>query len=228
MNKPHFIIKENLQKTSITGEKFSDVVTPHILKDVCFRITGLSEFTYQYVDNDYSDEFLSATYNKGRMAIMLYNNVAHYITFSEKIIRGRNSSVQSVPTAFNMYYSNPFAKKKLYYYFLDFQGNAETEYQMLIYRLMSTVGFIFLNADSALSHTIVPFNSIEDIMFNRKNNAIRNKSNNSSYITKNEHGIYEIYGKTYGANKYETSLMCYATANLIRPGQEIELFEVLE
>lgn len=228
MSKPHFIVKKNLQKSSVTGVLFSDVVTPDVLSDVCYRITGESSFTYDYVDNDYKDEFVEATYNKGRMAIMLYNGTVHYISFSEKSIGGRNSSVQSVPTAFNMYHSNSYPNKKLYYYFLSFEGNAETDYQMLIYRLMATVGFHFLNADTALSNSITPFNSIEDIMFNRRINAGRNRSNNSSYITKGDQGQIEIYGKTYGANKYETSLMCYAAANLWRDGQAIKLFEVLE
>ena len=228
MNKPHFVVKKNLQKSTVTGVLFSDVVTPDILADVCLRITGETSFTYEYVDNEYYDDFVEATYNKGRMAIMLYHNVAHYITFSEKNIGGRNSSVQSVPTAFNMFFSNPYPKKKLYYYFLQFEGNAETDYQMLIYRLMATVGFEFLNAETALSNRITPFASIEDIMFNRRINSGRNRSNNSSYITKSDRGQIEIYGKTYGANKYETSLMCYAAANLWREGQTIKLFEVLE
>ena len=99
---------------------------------------------------------------------------------------------------------------------------------MLIYRLMATVVFHFLNADSALSMPITQFNSIEDIMFNRRVNAGRNRSNNSSYIKKGDQGEIEIYGKTYGANKYETSLMCYAASHLRRNGQTIELYEVLE
>lgn len=228
MNKPHFIIKENLQKTLVTGERFRDVVTPAVLEDVCYRITGLREFTYEYVDNSYSNEFLEPTYNKGRIALMFYGKMVHYISFSEKVIRGRNSSVQSVPTAFNMFYKNLSLCKKLHYYFLNVEGNAETEYQMLIYRLMATVGFNFLNADDVLHNKIIPFSSIEDIMFNRRINAGRNRSNNSSYMTKNEQGTIEIYGKTYGANKYETSLMCYAAAFLVNPYQTINLFEVLD
>ncbi|MEG1738739.1 MAG: hypothetical protein RR259_10995 [Odoribacter sp.] len=73
---------------------------------------------------DYEDEFLERTYNKGRMAIMQYKDEVSYITFSEQKIGGRNSSVQSVPTAFNMFYINPYPKKRLYYYFLNTVGNA--------------------------------------------------------------------------------------------------------
>ena len=228
MNKPHFIVKKNLQKSSQTGVLFSDVVTPEVLADVCSRITERTDFTYEYVDNDYADDFLEPTHNKGRMAIMIWYDSVHYISFSEKSIGGRNSSVQSVPTAFNMFYMNPHPNKHLHYYFLNVEGNAETDYQMLIYRLMATVGFDFLNADSVINNAITPFNSIEDIMFNRRINSGRNQSNNSSYITKGDTGAVEIYGKTYGANKYETSLMCYAAAALCRRNQSIKLFEVLE
>ena len=70
MNKPHFIVKKNLQKTSVTGKKFSDVVTPKILEDVCLRITGSSDCSYSYVDNDYADDFLAATYNKGGINVL--------------------------------------------------------------------------------------------------------------------------------------------------------------
>ncbi len=228
MNKPHFVIKKNLQKSEKTGVYFSNVVTPEILRDVCVLITGQTDFTYQYVDNAYQDSFLEATYNKGRMAIMQYKDGVSYISFSEQEIRGRNSSVQSVPTAFNMYYSNPYSKKDLYYYFLNVEGNVETDYQILIYRLMKTIGFQFLNISTELRHRINAFSSIEDIIFNRKSNTCKNRGNNSTFITKNISGEFEIYGKTYGANKYETSLMCYALAKLRQPGQDIKLFEVNE
>lgn len=227
-NIPHFVIKVNLQKSKSTGIYFKDIVTPEVLSDVCYRITGQTDFTYEYVDNEYQDMFLEKSYNKGRIAIMQYKDVVSYISFSELEIGGRNSSVQSVPTAFNLYYSNPYLKKRLYYYFLNVSGNAETDYQILIYRLMSTIGFVFLNANGNLLRRIQRFNSVEDIMFNRRINAGRNKSNNSTFITKGHAGEIEIYGKTYGANKYETSLICYALASLWQPGQRIKLYEVLE
>lgn len=227
-NKPQFIIKKNLQKSSVTGVLFSDVITQDILRDVCQKITGTSDFDCIFVDNDYEDEFLERSYNKGRMAILQFHDEVSYISFSELEIGGRNSSVQSVPTAFNMFYSNPYPHKRLYYYFLNTSGNAETDYQILIYRLMNTIGFVFLNASRTLSTQISAFTSIEDIIFNRRINAGRNKSNNSTFITKSRANEIEVYGKTYGANKYETSLICYALAFLWNQGQRITLYEMLE
>ena len=60
-----------------------------VLRDVCLRITGQTTFTYDYVDKDYEDEFLAPTYNKGRMAILKYQNQAIYISFpSKKLVVG--------------------------------------------------------------------------------------------------------------------------------------------
>lgn len=225
---PHFVVKANLQKSAQTGIYFSDVVTPNTLNDVSKRITGVEEFTYEYVDNDYKDEFLSTGYNKGRMAIMQYKDTVFYISFSEKEIGGRNSSVQSVPTAFNMYFMNPYPQKRLFYYFLNVRGNAGTDYQMLMYRLMETIGFIFLNPNNGVSQNIMAFSSIDDVMYSRRENTKRNRSNNSTYITKSSINQYDVYGKTYGANKYETSMICYALSMLAQPHQKIILYEMLE
>lgn len=226
---PHFIIKKNLQKSLTTGVYFSDVITKEVLDDVCFRITGKQEYTVSFVDNDYRDDFLPNTYNKGRLAILHYAGIANYISFSEVEVNGRNSSVQSVPTAFNMYYTNPHTNKRLYYYFLNVQaGNAETDYLIMMYRLMNTIGFHFLNANAGLSQRIQPYSSVEDIMFNRRVSSGRNQSNNSTYITKDGAHVIQIYGKVYGASKYETSMMCYALSMLHKPKQSITLYEVLE
>lgn len=227
-NKPHFVIKANLQKSKQTGIYFRDILTFGVLTDVCRRITGLSEFTYDYVDDDYRDEFLPAGYNKGRMAILQYRDTAFFISFSERNVSGRNSSVQSVPTAFNLFYMNSHKRKKLCYYFLNKQGNVGTDYQVLMYRLMKTVGFEFLNETEALEQTISAFTSIEDIMHTRNANANKNRSNHSTYITKSSINQFDIYGKTYGANKYETSMMCYALSLLAQKKQKVTLYEMLE
>lgn len=123
---------------------------------------------------------------------------------------------------------NVYPKKNIYYYFLNVLGNVDTSYQKFIYRLMNTVGFVFLNDLEAIGERIQPFNSIEDIMFNRRINTGRNQSNNPTYITKSSSRTIEVYGKTFGANKYETSLLCYALAMLCQREQNIKLYQVVE
>ena len=225
-DKPLFVIKRNLQKSLQTGLTFQMQLNNDYLKDICQKITGRSDYECRYVENDYSDEFLTNTYNKGRLATLRYRDYVHFITFSEQAIGGRNSSIQSVSTAFNIYYMCPYDKKKLYYYFICKSGNPATDYHMFIYRLMETVGFTFLNFP--VSSPTTSFVTIEDMMRARDENRCTNRSNNSTYISKNENGEYEAYCKTYGASKYESSLICYAMSMLIPRTEKIKLYEILE
>ena len=156
-DKPLFVIKRNLQKSAQTGLTFQDQLDNESLKDICLKITGRSDYNCQYVDNDYSDDVLSNTYNKGRLATLRYD-------------------------------------------FICKNGNPATDYHMFIYRLMQTVGFIFLNFPNSAVTT--GFVTIEDMMRARDENRGTNRSNNSTYISKNEDGVYEAYCKTYGASKY--------------------------
>ena len=103
-NKPLFVIKRNLQKSAQTGQTFQDQLNDESLRDICQKITGCADYDCQYVENDYSDDFLTNTYNKGRLATLRYGDYVHFITFSELDIEGRNSSIQSVPTAYNIFY----------------------------------------------------------------------------------------------------------------------------
>lgn len=225
-DKPLFVIKRNLQKTAQTGLTFQDQLSNDILKDICLKITGRSDFDYRYVENDYKDDYLTNTYNKGRLATLRYGDYVHFISFSELVIEGRNSSIQSVPTAFNIFYMCPYKKKKLYYYFICKSGNPTTDYHMFVYRLMKTVGFTFLNFPSTFQ--VTDFITIEDMMRARDENRGTNRSNNSTYICKNEDGKYEAYCKTYGASKYESSLICYAMSMIIGHTEKIKLYEILE
>lgn len=91
---------------------------------------------------------------------------------------------------------------------------------------MQTVGFIFLNFPNSSKPT--SFVTIEDMMRAHDENRGTNKSNNSTYISKNDDGEYEAYCKTYGASKYESSLICYAMSMLIGRTEKIKLYEILE
>ena len=92
------------------GEDYFDkILTAEILTDITLKVTGQKNYTLNKI---YSG------YNKGRLLIIDYNDVKHYVTFSEIDNRGRNSNVQSVPTAINIFYSDQFENKRLHYYFL--------------------------------------------------------------------------------------------------------------
>lgn len=228
MGKPHFIIKNNMNKSSVTKLYMKDILTPTILEDVCNRITGQKEYDVDFVDNEYEDDCLSKSYNKGRLATLVYDNINAFISFSEENVEGRNSAVQSIGTAFNIYYQSEALNKKLYYYFLGSGAKFETDYLISMYRQMQTIGFKFLNPE-LLSNTIVSFTSIEDLIFSKRVTSEKNKSNNSSYVTKERSKEIEIYGKTYGANKYDAAMLAFTSSVLAQThGQHIKLYEILE
>ena len=214
MKKPHFIIKNKFQKRK---ELYADMLTTQILKDVCKRITGRTDYTCKF-DNE--------GYNKGRMAILKYQGKTNFISFSEDMLKGRNSAIQSFPTALVRYHQEKSNNKKIFFYFLPTSGNYETPYLNLMYRLMRTAGVEFLNKEEFLRHAFHPFNSVDDIIANREINRAKNKGNNSTYLIRGHDNAVQIYGKTYGANKYETTLLCLALSKITKT--PIELYEICE
>lgn len=195
---------------------FSDILKPEILVDICFLVTKQKCFKV-VKDNE--------GYNKGRLVTIEYDGVMNYVSLSETQIGGRNSSIQSMPTALNIFFADTAKKKNLYYYVLPHNGNLNTDYHNFIYRLMLTAGFKFLNEESNISEKIIPLKNIEDIVNQRDSLKGNNSSNNSTYITKSADAI-QIYGKTYGASKYETTLICVAISMIST--MKVELFNICE
>jgi hypothetical protein len=180
-------------------------------------VTGCTEYTCEFDGKDY---------NKGRLAILLYNGRVNFISFSDNNASGRNSSFQSFPTAIVRYYQEKNKDKKIFFYFLPTSGNYTTPYFNFMYRLMKTAGVEFLNEKEFLKNSIFPFSAVEDIIVNRNMNKIKNKSNNSTYLTRNSDNIIQIYGKTYGANKKESTLLCIAISRIA--DTSVELYQICE
>ena len=213
MPKPLFVIKLHFQKRS---ETYKDILTHDILSDVCERLTEKKDFEVRFDENGY---------NKGRLAKLIDGDTVHYISFSETEANGRNSSFQSVPSAFVQFFNEESKNKELHFYFLQSTGNFETKYFIFMYRLMKTVGFDFMNEDT-LTDKIIAFNSAEDLISARDSNRSKNSSNNSTYVTYAENHTMQIYGKVYGANKYETFFICMALFKIY--DKAIELYEICE
>ncbi|MGN1217655.1 MAG: HNH endonuclease [Phocaeicola sp.] len=205
--------RPNAQKTP---GLFDILLTDFVLTDICQRVTGQSH--YRVVKD-------RSTYNKGRLIYVEYDNVLYYVSLSEESISGRNSSLQSVPTAINLYYADTRRNKRLCYYFLPHNGNAFTAYHLFVYKMMMTAGVQFLNIFQYYHGTIVPYSNVDDLIVDRRDNQIGNSSNNSSYISKSSDRI-QIYAKTFGASKYESTLLAIAVSHIAdRP---VELFNICE
>ena len=195
---------------------FDRILTNEVLLDICLRVTGQSRFR---VVKDRS------TYNRGRLVFLEYGGIVNYISLSEANIGGRNSSLQSVPTAINMFYADQRQNKRLCYYFIPHVGNAFTDYHLFIYRLLMTAGIDFLNIGDNYQQHVLPYRNVDDLIIDRRENQTSNSSNNSSYVSKTSDKI-QIYAKTFGASKYESTLLAIAISHIAdRP---IDLFNICE
>ncbi len=215
MNKPRFIIKNRFQKRDYT---YRDLLKPDILQDVCVRLTGRRDYSAVFDDNNY---------NKGRLAELQHEGKRYFITFSESDAKqGRNYCFQSVPSALNTWAIETGGVGNLYFYFLPTGGNYASAYFSFMYRLMQTMGVVFMNADSFLARPVMAFNSVADLSLTRDANRSRNSGNNSSYITIGEDGSVQVYAKTYGANKYESTLLGMALSRLT--DGSVDMYQICE
>ena len=205
--------RPNAQKTP---GYFDRVLNKKILEDICFRLTGQKK--YRVIRE-------TSGYNHGRLLFLEYKGVKYYISLSEDVIKSRNQSIQSVPTAINLFYADTTPQKQLCYYFLPHTGNAFTSYHLFIYRLMLSARVRFLNFDTYSPSPILPYGSVDEIIDDRNNNRNANASNNSSFVSRGSAGI-QIYAKTFGANKYESTLLGVAVAVLA--DQPVEVFNICE
>lgn len=115
--------RPNAQKTPGLYDR---ILSEKILQDICARVTGQNNFR---VIRD------TSTYNKGRLVTIEYRGIKSFVSLSEVSVEGRNQSVQSIPTAINLYYADNNPNKKLYYYFMPHNGNYFTDYHLLYFRL---------------------------------------------------------------------------------------------
>lgn len=195
---------------------FDRILTREVLMNICLLVTGQNQYR---VIKDHS------TYNKGRLLFIEYGDNVTYVSLSEASIEGRNSSLQSVPTAINLFYADQHLNKRLCYYFIPHIGNAFTDYHLFVYRLLMTAGINFLNIDQYYNGEVLPYRNVDDLIIDRRDNQTSNSSNNSSYVSKSREKI-QIYAKTFGASKYESTLLAVAISHIAdRP---IDLFNICE
>lgn len=193
-------------------------MTAPILADVCRKVTGRTDCTC---------DFDNTGYNIGRLAVLEYQGKKTYISFSAVENEGRNSSFQSFPSALSRFILEENPNKEICFYFHpSITGNFETSYFIFMYRLMKTAGVNFLNEADYLSQPILPFTTPEDIIAHKDRLRSRNTGNRPTYITHGANDNLQIFGKTYGANKYETTILCLAISEIA--STEVELYQIEE
>ncbi len=203
---------------------FADLLKADVLKDICKLTTNQEEYKV-VIDNS------NKGVNVGRLVFVEYKGIKHYVTLSEDKAAGRNSTLQSAPTVLNMFIADKSHKKTLNFYFVEHTGNLFTNYLQFGYKLLMTVGYKFLNISEVRNANVAkfsdrtPFSSVDELITWRNKTKKRNASNNSSYITKSADSV-QIYAKTYGASKYESTL--FAISSFILTDRPVELYTIIE
>ena len=216
--KPKFRINRlGAQDKSPTYDTF---LTKEVLDDICYRVCNTKDYDIVWVEKR----------NKGRLITLETENIINYINLSQTgQIKGRNYQVQSIPTALSIFLNEEVNNKKhsmFWFYFLPFEGDNETKYMLFFYRVMMTVGIKFLNPDFGLEHTqLIPYASVKDMIYARNHLREANSGNQSTYIT-DEGDYYHIYGKTFGANQKETTLLCFAISSIT--DKPVKLFQIVD
>ena len=95
-----------------------------------------------------------------------------------------------------------------------------------MYRLMETVGVKLLNISEHITKNISSFSSADDVITQKEKLRSKTRGNKSTYVTTGEDGAIQVYAKTYGANKYESTLICIALTKITSTA--VELYEVEE
>ena len=200
---------------------YDKILNETILRDMCFRLTQQRKFKVEWEENR----------NKGRLVVLETDSEVFYITLSPYgTVRSRNSYFQSVPTAFGFFLSSTSIvsqKKHIFaFYFLPCEGKNQTKYMRFFYRLLCTIGTRFINPDYGIPGLVLaPFYTAKEIINRRNEISNGNSQNNSTYIT-NEGKYYHIYGKTFGANQKETTMLCMAINKVA--DKPVKLFQIID
>lgn len=219
MSKIFYIDRLGAQNTSDTYDK---ILTEDILKDICFRLTGTQKFKIKWNESR----------NTGRLVSLVdeEKDKKHYINISKygADTNYRNSYFQSVPTAIGIFLNEKQYKNIdfCFYFMPNYEGNIFTDYHKFFYRIMFTIGVNFINYDSITnSNDLIEFNSLTDIINERNRLRGRNSGNNSTYIEEDD-DVYNIYGKTFGANSKETVLLSMALIYISK--KPIRLYQIID
>jgi len=211
--RPHFVIEERYQKKP---GSYRTLLTDEVLADISSRLTGDPYFTVTF----------EPQINVGRLAMLYYRGKSFFVSVSEVEVQSRNSSFQSFPSALSRYILANGEKEICYYVHPAIRGNFATGYFMFMYRLMKTAGVNLMNVTEHVAQPILPFAAPEDVIATKDALRTKKASNNSTYVTRGSDGATEVYGKTYGASKYETTLICLALAQIANAG--LRLYQIEE
>lgn len=151
---------------------------------------------------------IETTKKNGRAIVLETENRQIFVIFSAKKVEGRNTFItQYVATVLYQFITSKSTKnKEIYAYLLDTSSKAEVNYLQDTYRMLKTININILNEEE-LSNKIEEYTSVREWKNHRESRKKFNPANNSSYVIDNN-DRYTIFGKAFGANGKESTLIC--------------------
>jgi hypothetical protein len=211
-----------MQKTSQTGEDWSDIITPDILSDISLYVTGSRKNDFEWIeDRGINPDGSGPKHNVGQCTVLDFDGVRHYLTLGKPSNDGRNSYFQSIPAAFRRLINDPHPQKIFHFYALPNAEPADepyeeirTQYHTYIFRLLLTIGWR-VNWSSFRGEEPQPISSFHELIQSRDSLERRNNNSTYGYIEQEEDGnTFHLFAKTYGASKYESFLLALAALNI--------------
>lgn len=215
--KARFVI--NKKKYQVNSEEPCVIFNRNVLLSICKSLTGQCNYEVEWLEER----------NEGRLAILETQDKTFFVTITGANPQaGRNSYYQSVPTALRMFLGR--AVKSKFEFVVCVQGDEHshlTKYQMFISRVILTAGIRIIEVTSGLYSQwgLSPYGTVRELISARNDSKEENSGNNSTYIT-DEGSYYHVYGKTFGSNGKETTMLCFALMHLST--KPIRLFQILD
>jgi len=171
---------------------------------------------------------ISLVSRNGRNLIIESNDRKIYVIFSRKdASEGRNTFLnQYIATVLKAFIDDTSANKEIYVYLMDTSRYAETPYMIDTYRMLKNIGILIINEHNLSAHPIQSYSSVMEWKTAREDRQNYNPGNNSTYVLENENS-YTLYGKSFGANGKEASLICCTIAQIAnKEGKKVHLYQV--
>lgn len=163
----------------------------------------------------------------GRYLIVDTPDVRHYVLLSASRADGRNAFLaQYAATAIAAYEKDASNVKRFHCLILDVSDKAVTPYQLFIYKCLRTLGIKLLNRHALQMVEPLPFPSVNALRTERIRLRERNSANQSSYFAECDEG-YEIFGKVFGANGKESTLLALVLRRLVDAEKSV-IFRMVE
>jgi len=208
------------------------IMPPHLtrempddmIKDICFLSFG---------DKEYSKIIEERGKNTGQYIKLKKGNKLKYICLSRNnCAESRNTFiVQNFPSSYQHFLEDPTTNKEFEYYIRDF-STSHPSTAIFSYKLLLTGKIKILNLDRVVPSDRIdfldhrtPFQDFKQMRKYRFESSGRNSGNIPTTFEENE-DEFSVYGKTYGANGRETTVICLALKNLV--SKKIRVYNVNE